>query len=267
MLKRVRVPHGSRNPENDRCHLPRSQSSRSRGDARVSCPKARVARGKDDSFREVRCHSCQCIFYLCRRDDRGQRYCSAPCRKAGRQQSAREARRRHQQSEDGRADHARRQREYRRKKTVMDQGTQKLAPVSKVCMEADDHSTALVVEEVVGRKSTHDETERTDDGHPTRSNRDQITDDERARSGDESDTAASVTRSSPSSLDAGRSAGAVVPAATIRCAVCGRVGRTVRDGFLRRVRVRGGPSPLRRGSGESSSKGGRAATIIHELFF
>ena len=88
MPKKVRVPPGSRNPENDRCHLPRSQSSRSQVETRVSCPEARVRHEKDDSFRTVRCRHCQCIFYLCRRDDRGQCYCSAPCREAGRERKA-----------------------------------------------------------------------------------------------------------------------------------------------------------------------------------
>ena len=91
MPKKVRVPPGSRNPENDRYHLPRSQSSWSRVETRVSCPEARVRHEKDDSFRTVRCRHCQCIFYLCRRDDRVQCYCSAPCREAGRQESCRAA--------------------------------------------------------------------------------------------------------------------------------------------------------------------------------
>lgn len=55
------------------------------------------------------------MFYLCRRCDRGQRYCSLRCREKALRRQRREANRRHQQSPEGRADHRDRQREYRKR--------------------------------------------------------------------------------------------------------------------------------------------------------
>ena len=55
------------------------------------------------------------VFYLCRRCDRGQRYCSPRCREKALRLQRREANRRHQQSPEGRLDHRDRQREYRKR--------------------------------------------------------------------------------------------------------------------------------------------------------
>lgn len=96
-----------------------------------------------ESFRFVRCAQSDCgaVFYLCRRHDRGQRYCSAPCRQQARQASVRAARRRHQRSPEGRLDHADRQRVYRER--VMDQGPQKLAhAVHRVAVDAGSATEA-----------------------------------------------------------------------------------------------------------------------------
>ena len=55
------------------------------------------------------------LFFICRSCDRGQSYCSQPCRRLQRRQQCRAANRRHQQSAEGRADHRDRQRAYRQR--------------------------------------------------------------------------------------------------------------------------------------------------------
>lgn len=68
-------------------------------------------------FRQRVCHwpACGTVFYLCRRCDRGQRYCSPHCRQKALHRQRRQANRRHQQTPEGRADHRDRQREYRQR--------------------------------------------------------------------------------------------------------------------------------------------------------
>ena len=65
------------------------------------------------------------MFYLCRRCDRGQQYCSPRCREKSRRLQRREANRRHQRTPWGREDHRDRQREYRerRRARVTDQSS------------------------------------------------------------------------------------------------------------------------------------------------
>ena len=70
--------------------------------------------------------ACGAVFYLCRRCDRGHRYCSERCRSKARREQRRAANRRHQRSPEGRLDHRDRQRDYRRRLTrlrVTDQGS------------------------------------------------------------------------------------------------------------------------------------------------
>lgn len=73
---------------------------------------------------------CRAMFFVCKRCDRGQRYCSPQCRKAGRCQQRREANSRYQRTERGLLAHLLRQRIYRQKRsttTVTDQGSLSLA--------------------------------------------------------------------------------------------------------------------------------------------
>ena len=86
----------------------------------------------DDDFREVRCRRCQAVFYLCRRDDRGQSYCTDACRRVARATQKRAARATHQRSPMGRDDHRDRVRDYRARRCVMDQGSRKVAPAATV---------------------------------------------------------------------------------------------------------------------------------------
>jgi hypothetical protein len=71
--------------------------------------------------------ACRMVFHICRSCDRGQRYCSDTCQQQARQRQRREAKRRHQQSPEGRQDHRDHQRAYRfrnrLKKSVSDQGS------------------------------------------------------------------------------------------------------------------------------------------------
>lgn len=76
-------------------------------------------------LRSRRCNACQSMFCVCSHCDRGQRYCSDPCREYARRQQRRAANRRHQGTEHGREAHRLRQRAYRRRRhgsPVTDQG-------------------------------------------------------------------------------------------------------------------------------------------------
>ncbi|WP_224250295.1 hypothetical protein [Hyalangium gracile] len=70
-----------------------------------------------EALRYVMCGRAECLrqFFLCSRCDRGQRYCSEPCRKRARRQSVREAGGRYQRTLDGRHAHAARQAAYRQR--------------------------------------------------------------------------------------------------------------------------------------------------------
>ena len=83
-------------------------------------------------FRQRVCHwpACGTIFYLCRRCDRGQRYCNPHCRQKALRLQRRQANRRHQQTPEGREDHRDRQRDYRQRQRarVTDKSSQPPAP-------------------------------------------------------------------------------------------------------------------------------------------
>lgn len=59
------------------------------------------------------CARCRAQVFICRRCDRGQRYCAAQCASAARRESLREAGRRYQLTRRGRHVHAARARRYR----------------------------------------------------------------------------------------------------------------------------------------------------------
>ncbi len=81
----------------------------------------RTRAGEGVLLRERVCSGCQFVFYLCKRCDRGQRYCSAVCRALARTQQFRAANARHQRSAEGRQDHRERQRSYRERKRANEQ--------------------------------------------------------------------------------------------------------------------------------------------------
>jgi hypothetical protein len=83
-------------------------------------PMALLAEPSARPFRQRFCRSSNCgaLFLICSHCDRGQRYCSLDCRLQSRSEQLRSARRRHQQSPEGRLDHRDRQRDYRRRKAA-----------------------------------------------------------------------------------------------------------------------------------------------------
>jgi len=91
-------------------------------------------------FRQRVCHwsACGTIFYLCRRCDRGQRYCSSHCRQKALRLQRRQANRRHQQTREGREDHRDRQRDYRQRlrARVTDKSSQAPAPSASLTERA-----------------------------------------------------------------------------------------------------------------------------------
>lgn len=96
--------------------------------------------------------TCRALFYLCRRHDRGQRYCSRQCSAQARRQSQREAGRRYARSFAGRWAAARRQarRRERRGRKVTQQGSPPLGgagtlapPTPEVAMEATTFGVGL----------------------------------------------------------------------------------------------------------------------------
>jgi hypothetical protein len=68
-----------------------------------------------DSLRMVTCALCTLLFYLCRRCDRGNRYCTTTCRKKGRVQVLRLAQQTYRRTPDGRMRNAVRQTRFRDK--------------------------------------------------------------------------------------------------------------------------------------------------------
>lgn len=92
----------------------------------------------ENPFRQRLCNASACrrLFFLCSRCDRGQRYCSDPCRSQTRREQLRAANRRYQQSPEGREGNRDRQQAFRRhktpapcsasEKTVTDQSSQAL---------------------------------------------------------------------------------------------------------------------------------------------
>ena len=77
-----------------------------------------VAASCEVILRQRICLTCRTLFWICRRCDRGHRYCSASCRYQAYGQQRRVANRRHQRSPEGRLDHRDRQRAYRRRRLI-----------------------------------------------------------------------------------------------------------------------------------------------------
>ena len=81
----------------------------------------------DAPLRERRCRCCKRLFYICRRCDRGHAYCGPSCRIKGHRKNRDSANLRFRRTDEGRANHADRQRRYRaakrqRKSPVLDKG-------------------------------------------------------------------------------------------------------------------------------------------------
>lgn len=83
--------------------------------------------------------NCGITFAICRSCDRGQRYCSRPCRTTARRAQHRAANRRYQQSPEGKLDHRDRMRRWRRRRTqtrVTDPGSRATAGGGSIAARA-----------------------------------------------------------------------------------------------------------------------------------
>lgn len=90
-----------------------------------------------DTARLFCCARCRAQVVICRRCDRGNRYCGPACAKAARRDSLRAAGRRYQQSRRGRFTHAARQRRYRRSRAkVTHQGSPPIPPTAPLPPES-----------------------------------------------------------------------------------------------------------------------------------
>lgn len=77
-----------------------------------------------EAARMFLCARCRAQVFVCRRCDRGQRYCAGACAGTARRQAQRAAAQRYQRSEAGRIAHAERSRRYRaRRSRVTHQGS------------------------------------------------------------------------------------------------------------------------------------------------
>jgi hypothetical protein len=121
-----------------------------------------MATAEQVPFRQrfCRAQACGSVFYVCRRCDRGQRYCSERCRDKARREQRRAANRRHQGSPEGRLDHRDRQREYRRRLValrVTDQGSEARIDFSNLLAPSalqPDRCGSEVLCRVCGQKGT-----------------------------------------------------------------------------------------------------------------
>jgi hypothetical protein len=96
----------------------------------------------EDVLRQRLCRwtGCCAIFFICRRCDRGQCYCSNHCRFKARREQRRAANHRHRKTLEGRLDQRDRQRAYRKRVSalsVMDQGSN------------DEHFTGIIASPVI----------------------------------------------------------------------------------------------------------------------
>ena len=76
---------------------------------------------QETPLRQRLCNSpdCRRLFFLCSRCDRGQRYCSPPCREQTRREQLRAANRRNQRTPEGRLNNRDRQQAFRRRKALV----------------------------------------------------------------------------------------------------------------------------------------------------
>jgi hypothetical protein len=102
-----------------------------------------LAEPSDRPFRQRFCQSsnCRSLFLICSHCDRGQRYCSLDCRLQSRAEQLRAARRRHQQSPEGRLDHRDRQRDYRRRQDASSEGASAISVTDHASKASLDSAT------------------------------------------------------------------------------------------------------------------------------
>jgi hypothetical protein len=180
-------------------------------------------------FRILNCAECRAQLMLCRGCDRGQIYCN-DCQPAVRKRVKREARRRHSQSPEGRADHADHQRAHRMRQRlrVMDLGSRNLA-ISESVDQPDVSSGAMLAIALkdVGQKGQDEKTDEDKTDH-------------RDQPGEAAKASVGEPHARPSQ---------------VVCMVCGVLGRFVRRCSLQNTRIRrpmrAGPTSRRKASARS----------------
>jgi hypothetical protein len=113
-----------------------------RGTARVPAMR-RETMVPADSQRLFACHRCSAQVVICRRCDRGNRYCGEACARAARSESQRASNRRYQATPRGRNLHAERQARYARRKCS--QAATRKQPVTEHSSARDASAVRLPV--------------------------------------------------------------------------------------------------------------------------
>lgn len=103
------------------------------------------------------CACCKKLLSICRTCDRGQEYCAGWCRDESRKVIVADAKRRHQQSDEGRADHREHQAAYRARLRagVTDLGSEDLAHSPTVSVPAAARVSEVEPPQVAG--GSHDD--------------------------------------------------------------------------------------------------------------
>jgi len=90
------------------------------------------------------CARCRAQVFICRRCDRGNRYCDADCAQAARRENTRAAGHRYQQSRSGRFAHAARARRYRARRQLVTHRSSP-APLTNDVLQPDPTDAAVAV--------------------------------------------------------------------------------------------------------------------------
>lgn len=99
------------------------------------------------------CARCRAQVFICRRCDRGQRYCTVQCARISRRENQREAGRRYQRTRRGRFAHAARARRHRvRQQIVTHQGSP--ARPANVVLQAPPNDVAVAPVNVAAQTAT-----------------------------------------------------------------------------------------------------------------
>ena len=197
----------------------------------------RICQPEIDSLREGRCSGCDSLFYICSHCDCGQTYCSDGCRKQRQTLLRRAANLRYQRSKLGRRNHADNQRDHRQRKKVTDEGSPEAATMSKVCPPGQLNTVVTVTaSDLPGGRVPDDDPTLSCDPAPQGPNTATF---ELGRARDPARTIA-IPRAHSSSGRAhpARRTFPLGQAADRCCFVCGRPGRFIRVGPLRRARLR-----------------------------
>ena len=102
---------------------------------------------EENSLRWYRCKECKCEMVICRYCDRGNKYCSRRCANESRCELLNAARKRYEETEQGKRKHRARQRKYREnKKKVTDHSSQPVKEVA-VCESLGNECQKLTVSE------------------------------------------------------------------------------------------------------------------------